>query len=99
MNLLHGLEEDPWAFPLAVWGAVAASGLSFWGVYTFVAWRPFRKAQESIRQLSAIRSLVVNHIDDIGDIVSYSMKHGIGGACFAAPLTLPLKHLLFLQRR
>jgi len=80
MNLTSGLEDVPGLFPMAVGGAVAASALSFAGIYNFVAWRPKVEAQASIRQLAALRSLVVNHIDDIGDIVSYAMEHTHSGA-------------------
>jgi uncharacterized protein with von Willebrand factor type A (vWA) domain len=88
MNLLSGYEEVPGLFPSVVAGAITASALTFAGIYSFVAWRPRRRAQANIRQHSALRSLMIHHIDDVEDIVNYCIEQTVSGKfCYFRNLT------------
>mmetsp|Transcript_596 Transcript_596/g.1567 ORF Transcript_596/g.1567 Transcript_596/m.1567 type:complete len:540 (-) Transcript_596:185-1804(-) len=77
MNLTSGYEEVPGLFPAVIAGALTATALTFSGIYGFVAWRPRRRAQANIRQHSALRSLMVHHVDDVEDIVNYCIERTV----------------------
>eukprot|EP00891_Asterochloris_glomerata_P008499 jgi/Astpho2/8499/fgenesh1_pg.00125_%23_12_t len=70
MNLHSGWEDDPNLLWLVAACCTVASTLTFLGVYGYWRFWPNRRHQRRVRDMTALRDLLVHHADDLDEILA-----------------------------
>ena len=64
------LQDDPNLLWLVAGGCTFASTLTFLGVYGYWRFWPNRRHQRRVRDMTALRDLLVHHADDLDEILA-----------------------------
>lgn len=69
------MQETPNMFWPVVYTSMAASAATFVVVYGYWRWWPNRRHKRRVKDMAAMRDLLVHHVDDLDDIMD-KLKHG-----------------------
>lgn len=75
MNLTSGLEDAASTFWPVVYTSLATSAATFVVVYGYWRWWPNRRHKRRVKDMAAMRDLLVHHVDDLDDIMD-KLQHG-----------------------
>ncbi|DBA77137.1 TPA: hypothetical protein ACH3X1_009713 [Trebouxia sp. C0004] len=75
MNLTSGLEDAPATFWPVVTSSVTCSAITFVLIYGYWKFWPNRRHRRRVKDMAAMRDLLVHHMDDLDDIMDRLHLH------------------------
>lgn len=75
MNLTSGLEDAPATFWPVVTSSVTCSAITFVLIYGYWKFWPNRRHRRRVKDMAAMRDLLVHHMDDLDDIMDKLHLH------------------------
>ena len=79
------LQDDPNLLWLVAACCTFASTLTFLGVYGYWRFWPNRRHQRRVRDMTALRDLLVHHADDLDEILAKLRNKSGEQGCLSAP--------------
>ena len=79
------LQDDPNLLWLVAAGCTVASTMTFLGVYGYWRFWPNRRHQRRVRDMTALRDLLVHHADDLDEILAKLRNKSGEQGCSCAP--------------